>query len=102
MIPASIRIRRTGENCDVRTVPYQQLSSAGLYQEVLACGKRLDKALLEGQSARVRNSIRANDVLAEERWKLARKEVVGAVEYYTLALEKYREAVMSELTPRRK
>jgi len=64
-------------------------------------GDRLVDALAEEKNAADQGTGYPEDVTTPERWRTASRAVRHAAEYYTIALENYRQAVLSELARRK-
>ena len=65
------------------------------HREVMKSGKRLVDALDEARTVTGLISGNSEDVTITDRWRLAREAVTEAAEDYAIALENYREAVVS-------
>jgi hypothetical protein len=73
------------------------MDTAHLYLELLECGDCVMQALAAERKAG--NAIRRHSCDAAARWRVTRREVERAAEYYVLALRRFRAAVVSDFLP---
>jgi hypothetical protein len=76
-------IRRAGKSCAVKVARYKQMDSTRHHRELVESRQRLTNAL--------------DEVTGLVPSRVARNQVASAAECYALALENYREALLSEL-----
>jgi hypothetical protein len=76
-------VRRAGKSCADKVARYKPLDSTRHRRELMESRKRLTNAL--------------DEVTGLVPSQVARNQVASAAECYALALETYREAVLSEL-----